>query len=228
LQGSHKGHADGYTVILEAVASYDTWIWHAHFGIPGSNNDLNVLDKSPLFNRLAMGNSPNIQYKVNGKPYNWGYYLGDGIYPPYATIVKGFTSPAGAAQTEFTRLQAAYRKDVERAFGILQARFAIVREPARAWSLKILAKVMKTCIILHNMIVEDERHTYKIVKGIALVDRSSYHAALDEDPVSQWYEKKSWNHGAFWKNMNQIKDGADHFRLREDLVAHVWAKSGGL
>jgi len=29
LHGTHKGHAMGNTVILEAVASYDTWIWHA-------------------------------------------------------------------------------------------------------------------------------------------------------------------------------------------------------
>ncbi|XP_061998944.1 uncharacterized protein LOC133716242 [Rosa rugosa] len=29
--------------ILEAVASYDTWIWHVFFGMPGACNDLNVL-----------------------------------------------------------------------------------------------------------------------------------------------------------------------------------------
>jgi len=108
LHGTHKGHAMGNTVILEAVASYDTWIWHAQFGYPGSNNDLNVLDKSPIFDRLAHGKFPTIHYKVNGNYYNWGYYLGDGIYPNYATIIKGFSSPATPAQTEFTKLQSAF------------------------------------------------------------------------------------------------------------------------
>ena len=32
------------SLILEAVASYDLWIWHAFFGLPGSHNDINVLD----------------------------------------------------------------------------------------------------------------------------------------------------------------------------------------
>ena len=37
------------TVMLEAVASHDLWIWHAFFGVAGSNNDINVLNQSPLF-----------------------------------------------------------------------------------------------------------------------------------------------------------------------------------
>ena len=50
-----------------------------------------------------------------------------------------------------------YRKDVEHAFGVLQARFAIAREPARFFHLETLKKIMKACIILHNTIVEDEQ-----------------------------------------------------------------------
>jgi hypothetical protein len=37
------------TIILEVVASHDLWIWHAFFGVAGSNNDINVLNKSTLF-----------------------------------------------------------------------------------------------------------------------------------------------------------------------------------
>ncbi|KAK1666086.1 hypothetical protein QYE76_054245 [Lolium multiflorum] len=41
-QGIYKGHKKGCTVILEAVATHDLWIWHSFFGMPGSNNDINV------------------------------------------------------------------------------------------------------------------------------------------------------------------------------------------
>ena len=69
------------TLILEAVASYDLWIWHAFFGCPGTINDLQVLDRSPVFQELYEGQSPKCEYVVNGRKYNTGYYLSDGIYP---------------------------------------------------------------------------------------------------------------------------------------------------
>ena len=40
---------------------------------------------------------------------------------------------------------------------MLQARFAIIRGPARFWHHEDLTFIMKACIILHNMIIEDER-----------------------------------------------------------------------
>ncbi|XP_039811701.1 uncharacterized protein LOC120674613 [Panicum virgatum] len=48
-RGAYTGHKDGPTMILEAVASQDLWIWHAFFGLPGSLNNVNVLRRSPLF-----------------------------------------------------------------------------------------------------------------------------------------------------------------------------------
>jgi hypothetical protein len=42
-QGQYKGHSEGCTVILEAIASHDLWIWHSFFGMAGSHNDLNLL-----------------------------------------------------------------------------------------------------------------------------------------------------------------------------------------
>ena len=45
---------------------------------------------------------------------------------------------------------------MERCFGTLQARWAIVRGAARLFDVESLGSFMMTCIILHNMIVEDE------------------------------------------------------------------------
>ncbi len=49
------------------------------------------------------------------------------------------------------------RKDVERAFGVLQARFAMVRGPARFWDTETLWYIMTACVIMHNMIIDNER-----------------------------------------------------------------------
>ncbi|XP_071683023.1 uncharacterized protein [Lolium perenne] len=137
-QGAYSGHSEGCTVILEAVASHDTWIWHSFFGMAGSHNDINVLQRSPVFDRLAYGQSPDMDFEINGHHYTKGYYLADGIYPPWATLVKTIRNPNSEQEARFAKEQEAARKDVERAFGILQARWAIVRHPARAWDVQTL------------------------------------------------------------------------------------------
>jgi hypothetical protein len=59
-------HVKEPTVILEAVASKDLWIWHAFFGLPGSNNDLNVLQRSHWFAKLVEGKALEVNYSING------------------------------------------------------------------------------------------------------------------------------------------------------------------
>ena len=57
---------DKPTIVLEAVASYDLWIWHAFFGAPGTMNDLNILDRSPIFDDIINGIAPEVNFYVNG------------------------------------------------------------------------------------------------------------------------------------------------------------------
>jgi hypothetical protein len=46
--GQYQGKEGRPTVILEAIADTYGRIWHCFFGMPGANNDINVLDNSPL------------------------------------------------------------------------------------------------------------------------------------------------------------------------------------
>ncbi|XP_075486458.1 uncharacterized protein LOC142526070 [Primulina tabacum] len=126
-----RGHVSP-TIVLEAVASHNLWIWHAFFGVAGSRNDINVLYESPIFNVLQ-GNAPEINFTVNDITYTKGYYLTDEIYPECATFVKAFPCPEDPKRKLFKERQESARKDVERAFGVLQSRWTIVRGPARYW-----------------------------------------------------------------------------------------------
>jgi hypothetical protein len=95
-QGHYMGKEKEPTLILEAVASYNLWIWHKFFGrLPGALNDINVLDQSPIFQKIQDGNGPKINYKVNGTEYLIGYYLSNGIYPPWATLIQKISNPVG-------------------------------------------------------------------------------------------------------------------------------------
>ncbi|XP_071727102.1 uncharacterized protein [Rutidosis leptorrhynchoides] len=149
------GDHEGPTIMLEAVASYDMWIWHAFFGPADSNNDINVLNESDLFEDLLDGRAPEVRYTINGHEFTKGYYLVDGIYPEWATLVKSFKCPLEPKNIKFKRFQEAARKDVERAFGVLQGRWTILKHPTRPYSINKICRIMYTCVILHNMVTED-------------------------------------------------------------------------
>jgi len=52
VAGQYAGCSGSPTIILEVVDDYDLLIWHAYFGLPGTNNDINVLESSHLFFKI--------------------------------------------------------------------------------------------------------------------------------------------------------------------------------
>jgi hypothetical protein len=66
--------------------------------MPGSNNDISVLDASPVFNDIVEGRAPECEYTINGNQYHQGYYLANGISPDYSTLVKTILQPQGLEQ----------------------------------------------------------------------------------------------------------------------------------
>ncbi|KAM0986202.1 hypothetical protein ACFX13_013661 [Malus domestica] len=211
------------------IKIYDTWTWHAFFGTPRSNNDINVLWSSPMFDDVVNGWALEFQYKVNGNRYELGYYLIDGIYPSWSTFIKSFSHPDSAKKKLFSQRQKSYRKDVERTFG---TRWAIVRGPAQFWQTKDLHSIIMTCIILHNMIVEDEyskieedsdedvdddqpTHARAIVRDVEYLAPTTYETQQDRVTLSE-----------YMRPLNRIQAPQGHDTLCKDLVEHVWHREG--
>ncbi|CAH9124442.1 unnamed protein product [Cuscuta epithymum] len=220
----HGTHTNGFkrvpTLILEIVASKILWIWHAFFEMADSNNDVTVLDRSPLFDDLLNGIAPPCKFVVQGHEYNMGYYLADGIYPQYATLIQTISLPSSVKEKLFAKLQEFARKDVERAFGVLQSRWHIVKGPARLLSAKDLGKIMKTCIILHNVIIEDEHS-----QGINPEDWKGE----GDEPV----ECVTLEHdftlimSMMISRTKLVQDTWLHKDLKNDLINHMWEVYGG-
>ncbi|XP_074323389.1 uncharacterized protein LOC141660311 [Apium graveolens] len=205
------------TIILEAVASSDLWIWHAFVGVAGSNNGLNILDRSPLFDDVLHGRAPEVNFTINENNYNMRYYLTDVIYPEWSTFVKTIPRPQSEKIKLFSKYQESQRKDVERAFGVLQSRFAIVRGPTRFWDIADLGEIMRACIIIHNMIVEDERDTYATQFG----PLPTYDDATNGLPEPNLGEEPFIPYETYVQNSMQMRDKRIHRQLQNDLVEHI-------
>ncbi|GKA97011.1 ALP1-like protein isoform X1 [Tanacetum coccineum] len=100
-------------ILLEAVASQDLWIWHAFFGVAGSNNDVNVLRQSPVLNDLKVGKAPEVPFVANDVTYKWGYYFTDGIYPEWAVLLKSISQP-GSNDVKRIRYKQSHGKQQEK------------------------------------------------------------------------------------------------------------------
>ncbi|XP_021808602.1 uncharacterized protein LOC110752295 [Prunus avium] len=147
--------------------------------------------------------------------------------------MKTIPNPQSQKEKSFAAFQEGYRKDVERCFGILQAHWAIIRGAARMYDEEVLRSIMMTCIILHNMIVEDE-HDYE---------------ALEEhepDPMktalTRIYERPMGPNGHPLEHEPLVQDGRFnnpmidryqamqssyvHERRHIDLIEHLWEMKG--
>ncbi|GKB52100.1 ALP1-like protein [Tanacetum coccineum] len=115
-QGQYgRGDKKYPTIMLEVVASQDLWIWHAFYGMAGANNDIN---------------------------YRNGYYLADGIpgVGKFCQIIHGCNCIR--KHIDFKQRQESARKDVERAFDVLQGRWGLIQQPARAYEVNTLRRIM--------------------------------------------------------------------------------------
>jgi hypothetical protein len=100
-KGMFQGQSGRPTVILEAIADHSCRFWHFNFGYHGSMNDINILDRLPLYSNAVKGEAPQVTYTVNGIDYTFVYWLADGIYPTYASFVKTVSKPRTRRENYF-------------------------------------------------------------------------------------------------------------------------------
>lgn len=99
----------------------------------------------------------------------------------------------------------------------MQSCFKIGAEPTRLWEHKQIDKIMWVCIVLHNMIVEDEKDML-----------TQYD--LNETPGSSTALPPELNNGATPSFADVIRrdvevcDWSMHARLKGDLVEHIWGQ----
>jgi hypothetical protein len=127
------------------------------------------------------------------------WFLVDGIYPELARFVKTMSEPLTDPHKKYAKWQEASRKDVERAFGVLQRKFQFLVRDVEQWYVSDITEAVETCIILHNMMVEERR------------DR-------DEEEQHNWYD---FNNNDIEHNNNAPIDPAEEFVERQQAETEL-------
>ena len=178
--GQFKGKEKVATVVLEALADNTLWIWHANFGAPGTLNDINIWDRSPLYESFINGQfieDVDFEFELGGERFSKLWALADGIYPELERLAKPFSEPVGEDNIRYSTWQEAARKDIERCFGVLQRKFAFLAKPVELWFIEEISNAVYSCIIMHNMMVE-----HRMQQGEA-EDADHYALHYTEAPV---------------------------------------------
>ncbi|GJU03003.1 ALP1-like protein isoform X1 [Tanacetum coccineum] len=149
---------------------------------PGRSILYVIIDNSPLFDDLLDDKAPVAPYVINGVEFEKGYYLAD----------------EGA------------RKDVERAFGVLQGHWGIIQQPARQYHVNTIRRIMYSCIIMHNMILKDHK--------MAVFDWNDLYANPSRNIQRTWIERCETQ-----RQINkEIRDREMHLSLQQNLMEHIW------
>jgi Plant transposon protein len=129
-----------------------------NFDNAGSLNDINIFDKSSIVTSIWGGDFDLKvpEYKINDVLLDFMYFLVDGIYPPWSIFVNTIWSPETDNDKRFSKQQEGCRKDVKRVFAVLENKFQILHNSLRLHSIKSIDDILKCCIILHNMMIENK------------------------------------------------------------------------
>nr|XP_043639330.1 uncharacterized protein LOC122610403 [Erigeron canadensis] len=124
----------------------------------------------------------------------------DGIYPPWSCFLKAYAYPVARKEKVLKNLQESARKDVERAFGHLKNKWAIIERPARMRDKEKIINAVYTCVILHNMILKDDGNT---ISPVYIRDTPNDIRATDPNFLYRLHNKET------------------HYMLRRDITEHV-------
>ena len=144
-----------------------------------------------------------------------------------SVFVKNLAAPSNDQERYFCKHQEAECKDVEQAFGVLKACWQIIELPCKFWYKDMMLQVIKACVILHNMIIEDEQlgnEDYGNMFDYLFEDEDEQ---VDITPTLQVTKPHDCNLvattieellGAF----EAIRCESTHTALRNDLIQHLW------
>nr|XP_043626195.1 uncharacterized protein LOC122597688 [Erigeron canadensis] len=117
-----------------------------------------------------------------------------------ACLYEAYAYPVARKEKVLKKLQESTRKDVERAFGLLKNKWAIIERPTRMRDKEKIINAMYACVILHNMILKDDGNA---ISPVYIRDPPNDIRATDPNFLYRLCTEET------------------HYMLRRDITEHV-------
>jgi hypothetical protein len=121
-------------------------------------------------------------------------------------------------QKMFASAQEAKRKDIERAFGMLQARFHILTSACCLWERHAMKTVIQTCVILHNLVIDFEYQNE--VNSDYIID-AMY---IPQHPFAVIPREEGQTFDTRSQMILAMQNSELHMQLQHDLMINRWEK----
>ncbi|XP_072163175.1 uncharacterized protein [Diadema setosum] len=141
-----------YSLVLQAVVDHKCRFTDIYLGWPGCVHDARVLNNSSLYRKAESGTLLPQEKQLMSGVHVPLYILGDAAYPLRTWLMKGYpdTGRLTPRQINFNYQLSRVRMVVERAFGLLKARW---RSLSRVNESKVenMTHLIAASCVLHNI-----------------------------------------------------------------------------
>ena len=166
VAADHRNRNKSFSMLLQGVVDNKCYFTSINTGPPGSLHDSAHFKSSELYRKVEEG----IMGGFHDDPLTWPsglpfppYIVADRGYPLLSWCITHFKMgpmgvPLSREEQWFNKKHSSTRMSVERAFGILKARF---KEIGTKSSLKLdfLSTVVHSCCVLHNILLASKDRT---------------------------------------------------------------------
>ena len=166
VAADHRNRNKSFSILLQGVVDSKCCFTSINTGPPGSLHDSAHFKSSELYRKVEEG----VMGGFHDNPLSWPAGL---PFPPYIVADRGYPllsgcitpfkmGPTGVPLSReelwFNKKHSSTRMSVERAFGILKARFKEIGTKS-SLKLEFLPTVVHSCCVLHNILLASKDRT---------------------------------------------------------------------
>ncbi|CAF1239650.1 unnamed protein product [Didymodactylos carnosus] len=141
FEDENERYVNYHSINCQVACDHNLMIRSTIVRWPGSTHDAFILGQSSIAASLSNG------------IYGDGWLLGDSGYPLRAWLLTPFNDPTTAAQRRYNRALKSARSTIERAFGVLKARFCCLDRSGGGlqFTPERCVKIILSCMYLRNL-----------------------------------------------------------------------------